>query len=876
MERWMLAFLAGHVAALFSPVLLNMDFIVAIVCICLAFLMIIKTQLTQPAPVKKFVYPIIFGGLFGVSYLMFMANLHFSPKFVSTEPKVFKVQGLVESVIVKPLSTHSQMFTLKAELIDGESASNYLSPVHLRLSWYKPKLLLQQGDRLTATVKLSKPHGYQNRFGFDYNQWLFSKKVIATGTIKQLTSYQHNVPNGSNLNQQQAVNNLYQATTGLPSQAIILAVGLGYRGLIKPDQFELYNHMGISHLLAISGLHIGIIYLVIMGLLKTITKLGVFRLNQQWLSASCIILLWCYIALINFPISATRAGLCVSIWVFLDLNYKHINKFKLLLIVAFISVLFEPFAPLSAAWWLTFSAVSGIILFIQKVPVPKAIHQMNNTKYTEQTSDRALKAKLESIELANIVLENKDESDGKRQVIQSKTQALINSIRLYIFNLNYKIRYLIKFQFFITFWIMPVVIFWFGGASLSSLLTNLIAIPVFSLVVVPAIFIGTLGAMLHIEFLTYALPLADVILSRLLALFSDHKLFHYWVDIPNQFWFGFVLLLISALIWPSFLSTFERWRKTKQADKHNLRLWFASGLVLAPVLLSLLPWQDSTSQWLKPRLKAHILDVGQGTSVLLQQGHSAFIYDLGPIYPSGFNATQAVIKPQLTGLGVLKVDRIIISHNDSDHLGDPSALGDLPWFNARKVTCVPSKWPWRNSEFQVIWPLQLPKSDFEALSKNDRSCVVKVTDKTTGLSMLLTGDITQKVERKLVALAHKNVINLQADLLVSGHHGSKYSSSLPFIKSVSPRWVFHSAGVNNRFGFPTKEVIERFLWLGTNTQYSTNQLGMIEVIFDQNLNRSLVGSNVGHNQLITVNGYLSSWQPFWKKQNPFRFSSEIR
>lgn len=914
MQRWIFAFLVGDIVALFSPILLPLTtlFILFFFVLVLTILVTVKTSSRGKLKRHRIFSAVIAinGFVAGFVYLMCMSNAHFNNNFVLAKAQTFLVHGEVSSVVVKKESNPSVIFSLKVKSIDGQPLeSPWLSTV-IRVSWYKPNVLLQQGDILTTTVKLAKPHGYQNRFGFDYNQWVFSKGIIATGSVKKI----HTHSSSSNLKstQQTSVNKLIGALKELElkgenTQGILLAVGLGNRSLITSEQFELYNHMGISHLLAISGLHIGIIFLVIKLLLKLVSKglltVTQFHLSHRISTILVLVLLWMYIGLIDFPISATRAGLFVSLWALLDLTFSNINKIKLLLSVAFFSLLIDPFSPLNAAWWLTFSAVLGIVLFIQKVPFLKPVS-------IDSVSIKAAPTKSEDIE-------EQDQSLNIDPVLKAKLLILFTSLKN-------KMVYLVKFQVFITVWMMPVVLFWFGGVSMSGVLTNLIAIPIFSLILVPCIFIGTIGALLDISWLTYLLVFADTLLSPLINLFSSYSIFHYWIDLAFGVWAWWLLIICIVLILPAYAFRGKFSSKaishrnkvlSRRISRRNKGSLVLGILLFLPMALSFYPWQTSSVKQFQPKLKMFVLDVGQGTSILFQQGSSAFIYDLGPIYPSGFNATQAVVQPMLVGLGITDVALIVISHNDSDHIGDINVLGKPEWIAARKRNCKPQMFNWLNVKVEMLWPEEPQFNSFAVkhssrnkpsenkLSKNDSSCVVKITDKLSNITVLLTGDITSKIERRLLVMHNKSKIDLKADVLISAHHGSKYSSAQKFINTVAPIKVLHSAGVNNRFGFPTKEVIRRFdifadqalalrqiqpqqaepeqkelqlmqTSLPLIAQYSTNKQGMLEVTFIQSEEDS-TGKNSTNNELI-VGGYLNNWQPFWKKQNPFRFTSKIR
>jgi len=274
--------------------------------------------------------------------------------------------------------------------------------------------------------------------------------------------------------------------------------------------------------------------------------------------------------------------------------------------------------------------------------------------------------------------------------------------------------------------------------------------------------------------------------------------------------------------------------------------------------------------WRAP-LQMRVMDVGQGTGIGLFQGASGWLYDLGPVFRSGFNATDAVVVPTMHRLGIGRLDALVISHHDSDHLGRPeSVLNRFPVDHVQngcknQSLLINKVRRWSAHSWQLFWPRQTTEPAMNIkLSDNDSSCVVKFTHGTSGYSILLTGDISSKVERTLSKLHGDRLLDLSADILISAHHGSKHSSLSEFIALVSPKLVIHSSGVNNRFGFPTPEVEARFALAGVE-QLSTNEDGEILIHFPND-----------HSGQLMIKTKLNQWTPFWKRQNPFSIVQQIR
>jgi len=202
-----------------------------------------------------------------------------------------------------------------------------------------------------------------------------------------------------------------------------------------------------------------------------------------------------------------------------------------------------------------------------------------------------------------------------------------------------------------------------------------------------------------------------------------------------------------------------------------------------------------------------VFDVGQGLSVLIQRDNKAILYDTGASYPSGFNMVEAAVLPYLQYAGIQKLDKVIISHSDNDHAGGLKVLQqsipiDELIFNSSKNNnraCQQGKaFNWQGLTIEMLWPEKV------IAKENDDSCVLLISDGKH--KVLLTGDISKKVEAKLIV----QYPQLQADILVVPHHGSKTSSSNAFISQLKPQFAIVSAGFLNRWHMPVVDVVQRY------------------------------------------------------------------
>ncbi|WP_119354426.1 DNA internalization-related competence protein ComEC/Rec2 [Azohydromonas sediminis] len=214
-------------------------------------------------------------------------------------------------------------------------------------------------------------------------------------------------------------------------------------------------------------------------------------------------------------------------------------------------------------------------------------------------------------------------------------------------------------------------------------------------------------------------------------------------------------------------------------------------------------------------------DVGQGSAVLVVTQHHALLYDAGPQYSRDSDAGQRVLVPLLHALGVRRLDVLVLSHRDSDHVGGAAAVvaalpvgrldSSLPADHALRTAPLPQRrceagqhWQWDGVTFEVLHP---PAEDHDrALRPNALSCVLRVVD-AGGRGVLLAGDIEATQE---AALVQRHGAALRSDVLLVPHHGSRTSSSAAFVDAVSPRVAVVQAGFANRFGHPAADVLERY------------------------------------------------------------------
>jgi competence protein ComEC len=244
-------------------------------------------------------------------------------------------------------------------------------------------------------------------------------------------------------------------------------------------------------------------------------------------------------------------------------------------------------------------------------------------------------------------------------------------------------------------------------------------------------------------------------------------------------------------------------------------------------------------------LRLTVFDVGQGQAVLLETARHRMLYDTGPSYEFGRNrqvfranttdtkmtgswplpahdAATRVLLPYLAGEGIHRLDAVVVSHGDSDHAGGfltlqtALPLGEVYTSQpdltpAGRVCQQGDSWIWEGVRFEFLSP-DAELAEHVLRGDNDDSCVLKVT--APGGRVLLPGDISKKMERRLV---REQRTALSAEILLAPHHGSRHSSSWPFVAAVGADWVIFSAGYKNRFGHPHSETLDRYAKMESQT-----------------------------------------------------------
>lgn len=665
----------------------------------------------------------------------------------------FAVTGWIDAF--PNVSEARAVFSFRVDLGDDEQVSE-----RLRLTWYDAPTDLAAGQDYALVVRLRTPRGLANPGAFDYERWLMLEDYGATGYVRSggPVSRPHGLAQRWLIRRHELANRIAAASPSPGAAALITALAIGERDGFEDNHWEWLRRTGTSHLVAISGMHIGLVAAFVFALVRFAwlrLPHTLARYDLEAAASASAVAAFAYAALAGFGLPNQRAVLMVAVALAMLVSRRTVGLFHGLAAALIAILAWDPLATLTASFWLSFGAVAALL---------------------------ALGSRGE-------ILAVRDGAEGRStrrlgpftRVREAANTRIARQFRLFA-----------RVQWNITLALVPLSSLFFGEISLVSPLVNFLAIPFFSLVMVPltlastaALALGEAGQFL-LNLTGYLADGAWAVLDRIARL--------PWaaVALPQPTTFAATLAVLAVfmgLAWHPLPGRRFAWL----------------GLVPLAFGASNRPPQGSA--------EVLVFDVGHGLAVLVETADRRLLYDAGPVARSGFDAGREIVVPGLMRLARRPLDLLIVGHADADHSGGAGAVltafpdTDVlygPDVDAlRGTVCVAGQnWVWDEVRFEILHP---PPA-FIPLG-NESSCVLKVS--TRAGSMLITGDIEARAERLLA-----DNDDIRADVAIVPHHGSATSSSSSFVAAVGAGTAIVSAGYANRWGFPKPEVRERWETVG--------------------------------------------------------------
>ena len=707
----------------------------------------------------------------------------------------WEISGIIED----PLSSQGLRTVCIINHLRLSRPNSHESPISvkgkIRAVIYGKPGRLTIGDRLTFTSKIRPFTNFKNTGGFDYIRYMTFKQVQgnAYASFQKITIG----PSVNNLQKKLSSARLKisalidQASDG-DANAILHALILGNRRLISKPLRQAFNRAGISHILAISGLHIGIVasfsFFMLTWLLSRFNPFLRHAWTRKGAAVLSLIPIGIYGIMAGMSPSTQRAVIMVGVFLLTFLIERDHNLINTVSIAALIILIISPPSLFSISFQLSFAAVLSIIYGISR------IFQANEPP---NNSVSYLVKKLASF-------------------VTVSGLAIIGTA--------------------------PLTMLYFNQISLTGIFSNLIFIPLIGFAVVP---VGLFSVMVLLPVCSSAafwgLKVCDIILTFSIEWINRIANLPYAAIktiTPSFIEMICAYALFGSVLYLLFPKTEQNPKNTTQNVKKSFsnRKWVLmfAGISLFVLSADIYYWIEK--RWGKEDLTVSIVDVGQGNAALLEMpgGQCALIDGGGYSTNSIFDIGEKVIAPFLWRKKIKTVETVILTHYDADHLN--GLIYILNHFNVRQVfanhdtaTCSKNKnfldvihnkqihYPPYNtfSKNLEINGVQIktfyPVKNFEDLSlkdawrdSNNNSMVVQVNFGKN--SILFPGDIMKEAEKELVNLN----CDIQSTIMVAPHHGSNSSSTQKFLKRVNPEYIIISCGTQNRFGFPAPEVMARY------------------------------------------------------------------
>ena len=627
-------------------------------------------------------------------------------------------------------------------------------PTRIELTWYDTQVRPAPGELWQLRVRIKPPRGFANPGGSDYAGQLFRDGVGATGYVRDTKIDRDSNRRLRSPSLRYAVLRARallaeRIEAALPHSrmlGIVQGLAVGATDRIDSDQWRVFAQTGTTHLMAISGLHIGMVAALAAWLGGAVARRWRWRSQRLaivdvqaicGMSAALI-----YSALAGFSVPTQRTLIMLLVYFGTRCARRHVTVTQGLSLALVAVLCIDPFAPLAPGFWLSFGAVGAIFL---------------------ATSGRLRRP-------------------------------------------HWAASYF-QLQGVVSIGLLPLLIGAFGAVSVISPPVNLLAIPFFTFVVVPLVLLGALAVMLNAALGHAVLQAPAWLLEQVwpwLELVSQSQWAAWYVpQLPE--WMALMLTVGCVLaIAPGVLA---------------MRL---AGLMLCVPAFLWSPARPAPGEF-----ELAALDVGQGLAVVVRTQSHTLLYDTGPSFRSGRDTGEMVVLPYLRSVGVRRLDLLVLSHGDDDHVGGASSIltamptrtlsGPSVLGHEFESRCEQGQhWSWDDVAFTVLHP-----SSDEAGGENNSSCVLRI-DGQFG-SALITGDIEREAERALLSGGLR-----VTDVVLVPHHGSRTSSTHDFATALAPRLAIVSAGHGNRWGFPKEDVVERWEMSGARV-LTTAQSGAVEV-----------------------------------------------
>jgi len=707
-----------------------------------------------------------------------------------TDLKHWNIQGQVIRVLPRRFD-RARLIIRVTRLRDGGREKSVTGCIRLTVADAPP--LISPGTRVAFRSRIRSIRNFNNPGGFDYRRYMIFQRVFGSAFI---VADRLSIMPGTEVARPSLLDRYRSKARDmiahLPdknAQAIMQALLIGERNAVSQELRQMFNRCGVGHLLAISGLHIGIIAGLVLGgcqwglnRFDGILDRGWGRRGAALLTIGPVVV---YAILAGLSPSTQRALIMVLAVLSTYFVYKDGDTLNFLAIAALLMLIWHPPALFSISFQLSFAAVVWIVLGLP-----------NRSNEPDRAVRRASRR-------------------GGR----------------------------VKTFLWVTVWAtagtLPLVMLYFQQVSLVGLATNCLLVPLVGMFVLPVGLASLFVLPLCGTAAGWGIQLAGWVLSRAL---EGMTYLDGWDGIAIE---TFVPTSIEILLYYAFLGL--------MAARGIARRMRRIGAFIIVAILAVDAFYWSYERLWHPDLRITVMDVGQGSAALAElPGGNTMLIDGGGFTSNRFfDVGERIVAPFLRYRRIRKIDTIVLSHTDTDHMN--GLVYVLDHFHPKRLIWTGLQAPTESFRrfyaavirsdvmvpvfaqldrhtviggvhMAILHPQEEESKHHPALLKadgNNDSIVLKLS--MGSCAILFPGDIEKTVEEQLVHCCREA---LGSNVMVAPHHGSRSSSSRGFLAAVHPEAVVISAGWQNRFGFPHDCVLERYRGLDISV-YRTDRDGAV-------------------------------------------------
>ena len=731
-----------------------------------------------------------------------------------------------EEVTIKALITsnanekeYKYTYTVTVSEINGEKLEK---SIQLMLNIKKNKIKKDApkfGNIVEITGTYEEPSTARNYKGFDYRQYLKSRNIYGTIDCEKYEIIATNKINVASNIVNYVQNNIKENMFNILDEeqsALCVGILIGDREKISDITEDNFKKSNLTHMLAVSGSHITYIIVALTTILS--------KTNRKFSLIITILFLLFFTVLTGFTASVLRASIMGIITLLASILHRKSDTINNLGISSIIILIYNPYLLVDAGFLLSYAGTIGIILFSKKISNGISI----------------------IVNKINPNLLNKEQNNNSKIFF---IKSIIEKIILYIISS-------LSVTLSANIVIIPIMAYMFSTISFTFWISNILAGPVMEVVTIFGFIVYFISIIFPIlaQFLGIALNLLLTVLLKIAEISSKIPGASIYIKTPSIYMCVIYYLIIYILFNMQAIKQIIRKKAIFRLYAIKAKKQRKNILVIA-ILFTILV--NSIIYVTDKNIKIYFVDVGQGDCTLIQtSGRKNVLIDGGGSEFGSFDVGKSTLLPYLLDRGITKIDYMMISHFDSDHIGGLfyimenlrvdniiiSKQGESSENLKKFIEILQSNNRGSKNKTNIIL---VKKGDnikidntsyFEILFPedelindnilNNNSIVAKFV--SNNFKMLFTGDIEEIAENRLCEL-YKSTNKLQADIIKVAHHGSKTSSTLNFLELVKPKIALIGVGENNNFGHPNDAVLKRIKDLGAHI-CRTDQMGEISIV----------------------------------------------